>query len=151
MKGLLRVLLLSLTVFTFSSLPNLANGQATISTDLLDYPPGSTAIITGSGFQPGETVTLQVLHEPTGGDDATDPSHQPWTVVADADGNVSSTWLVPSDADELGATLKLTAVGESSGLQAEEVFTDGNGSGNANISPISTCAGSSNNTFTVSF
>jgi hypothetical protein len=101
-----------------------AQGQATIKTDLLDYPPGPTAIITGTGFQAGETVTLQVLHDPTGGDDATDPSHQPWTVVADGSGNVSSTWTVPSDADELGATLKLTAIGGSSGLHAEWVFTD---------------------------
>ena len=34
---------------------------ATVTTDKPDYPPGSTAIITGTGFQPGEIVQCQVL------------------------------------------------------------------------------------------
>jgi hypothetical protein len=103
---------------------NAFSQSATIGTDQADYAPGSTAIITGSGFTPGETVTLQVLHDPTGGDDATSPAHQPWTVIADASGNVSSSWVVPLNEDELGATLKLTADGQSSGLHAEWIFTD---------------------------
>ena len=105
-----------------------AQGQATptIKTDLLDYPPGSTAIITGTGFQPNETVTLQVLH--VDGDSlGTDPQyHQPFTAIADGDGNVSSTWFVPNDGDALGANFKLTADGQSSGRYAEWFFTDGN-------------------------
>jgi hypothetical protein len=124
MKLFLRSLVLTLFAITLTS-ANVFSQSATITTDQPDYPPGSTVIITGTGFQPGETVTLQVLHDPTGGDDATDPSHLPWTVVADGSGNFSSTWTVPSDADELGATLKLTADGQSSGLHAEVVFTDG--------------------------
>ena len=103
-----------------------AQGQATptIKTDLLDYPPGSTAIITGTGFQPGETVTLQVLH--VDGDSlGTDPQyHQPFTAIADGDGNVSFTWFVPNDGDALGANFKLTADGQSSGRYAEWFFTD---------------------------
>src|SRR4051812_32188424 len=71
-----------LLLLSFASISFVQAQTATISTDQGDYPPGSTAIITGSGFQPGEDVTLQVLHDPTGGDDATDPSHQPWTVTA---------------------------------------------------------------------
>jgi hypothetical protein len=31
-------------------------GFATVKTDAADYPPGSTVTITGSGWQPGETV-----------------------------------------------------------------------------------------------
>ncbi|MDN3656661.1 hypothetical protein QWZ08_13535, partial [Ferruginibacter paludis] len=103
-----------------------AQGQATIKTDLLDYPPGSTAIITGTGFQPGETVTLQVIHvgdDPLGTDAA---YHQPFTTVADNSGNVSSSWDVPTDGDALGATFLLTADGGSSGLHAEWTFTDAN-------------------------
>ena len=107
-----------------------AQGQATptIQTDLLDYPPGSTAIITGTGFTPGETVTLQVLHIDAGVDSlGTDPQHhQPWNVIADVSGNISTTWLVPIDGDALGATFKLTAEGGSSSLHAEWVFTDAN-------------------------
>src|SRR5258706_13388156 len=116
---------LYLTLFGITMMCLTAFSQtATISTDQADYAPGSTAIITGTGFQAGETVTLQVLHYPTCCDDATDPSHLPWTVVADGSGNVNSTWLVPGDADELGATLQLTAVGQTSGLTASKVFTD---------------------------
>src|SRR5579872_4173635 len=66
--------------------------QATVKTDQLDYPPGSTVYITGSGFAPNEQVTLQVLHTDTTSvtDDATSPAHQPWTVSADANGNIST-------------------------------------------------------------
>jgi len=123
MKLNLRLLFLTFFAITLTSVTAFSQ-TATIATDALDYPPGSTAIITGSGFQPGETVTLQVLHYPTCCDDSTSPDHQPWTVVADASGNISSSWLVPGDLDELGATLQLTAVGQSSGLSAEEIFTD---------------------------
>src|SRR5690348_12550761 len=140
MRLLLRSLLFTLFAFTFTS-GNVFSQSATIATDQPDYAPGSTVIITGTGWQPGETVTLQVLHDPTGGDDATSPAHQPWTVVADASGNINSTWLVPGDADELGATLQLTAVGQSSGLTASVVFTDATGISNLTI-------GSQNGTLT---
>ncbi|MDB4904983.1 MAG: C-terminal target protein, partial [Mucilaginibacter sp.] len=98
--------------------------QASVQTDQLDYAPGSTVYITGSGFTANETVTLQILHYGTVGDNLTVAAHQPWTVAADASGNISSTWVVPIDDDELGATLQLTAVGVSSGLTAQEIFTD---------------------------
>ena len=114
-----------------------AQGTATITTDLEDYPPGATVIITGSGFQAGENVILLVEHvgeDPTG----TDPeTHQPWVVIADGDGNVLSSWDVPIDGDALGATFLLTADGETSGLHAEWTFTDGN----ITISPSTVCAG----------
>ncbi|HEX3385903.1 MAG TPA: hypothetical protein VHS53_11975, partial [Mucilaginibacter sp.] len=102
--------------------------QATVQTDKSDYPPGSTVTITGSGFAPNEQVTLQVLHTDTAfaNDNATSPAHQPWTVAADGAGNISSTWLVPPDEDELNSTLQLTAVGVTSGLRAQEIFTDAN-------------------------
>ncbi|CAN5255421.1 hypothetical protein BH11BAC5_BH11BAC5_20270 [soil metagenome] len=111
--------ILFLTLGAFKS-----QGQATIKTDLLDYPPGSTAIITGTGFQPGETVTLQVLH--VDGDSlGTDSQyHQPFTTIADGSGNISSSWWVPDDGDALGATFKLTANGNL-GSNAEWIFTDG--------------------------
>ncbi|MDB5026281.1 MAG: Fibronectin type domain protein [Mucilaginibacter sp.] len=98
--------------------------QASVQTDQPDYPPGSTVYITGSGFTANETVTLQVLHVGAG-DDLSSTAHQPWTTVADASGNINTTWLVPPDQDELGATLQLTAVGASSGLTAQATFTDG--------------------------
>jgi hypothetical protein len=97
---------------------------ATVQTDQMDYPPGATVYITGSGFTANEAVTLQVLHYGPTDDNLTSPAHQPWTVAADSLGNISSTWVVPTDDDELGATLQLTAVGQTSGLTASEIFTD---------------------------
>src|SRR5436190_12587827 len=66
-----------------------------VITDKSDYLPGSTANITGLGFQPGETVALQVLHadgRPSDGED-----HEPWPVVADESGAFQSTWHVCED------------------------------------------------------
>jgi Bacterial Ig-like domain (group 3)/HYR domain len=95
----------------------------TIATDYADYPPGSTVQISGSGFQANESISLQVLHILANGDNDSSPAHQPWSVTADAAGNVASSWFVPFDQDELGATLKLTADG-ASGSHAETTFTD---------------------------
>ncbi len=108
-------------------LANVAFGQTvpSVATDLLDYPPGATAIITGSGFQAGETVTLLVEHvgdDPLGTDEE---YHQPWDVVADDYGNFETSWYVPTDGDALGATFLLTADGQSSERHAEWMFTDG--------------------------
>jgi len=133
-----------------------ALGQATVTTDQLDYPPGSIVYITGSGFAPGENVTLQVLHVGDG-DDTTSPSgaHAPWTVVTDSLGNVSSTWIVPFDEDELGATLLLTADGETSLVHAEITFTDANPNKVASVTISASQTGtitygtSSNATYTV--
>src|SRR5438309_9788828 len=101
MKTRLRFLLLTLFATAFVSVTAFSQ-TATIATDQGDYPPGSTVIITGTGWQPGETVTLQVVHaDPTL--DNSEPAHQPWIVTADEFGNVSSSWSVPADQDELGA------------------------------------------------
>ncbi|WP_035671471.1 T9SS type A sorting domain-containing protein [Flavobacterium sp. 83] len=105
---------------------NTAFGQATVTTDLLDYPPGATVFITGSGFQADESVDLQVIHTLANGDNDTSAAHLPWVIIADSSGNINSTWLVPFDEDELGATLLLTANGQSSGIHAEWTFTDAN-------------------------
>ncbi len=62
-------------------------GFATIKTDKDDYAPGELVTMTGSGWQPGETVTL-FLHEinnPDPHDDLT------LTAVADASGRISTT------------------------------------------------------------
>src|SRR5262245_25840160 len=92
----------------------------TVTTDKPDYPPGDTAIITGTGFLPGEQVVCQVLRL----DNPFDPNieHLPWLVTVDANGNFKTTWYVTSDA--AGATLELTAVGQTSSLVASVIFTD---------------------------
>src|SRR5437773_7702929 len=45
-----------------SSASVLGSSPASITTDKLDYAPGTTAIVTGSGFQPNEQVDL-IFHE----------------------------------------------------------------------------------------
>jgi VCBS repeat-containing protein len=111
----------------------LVDEAATIKTDKSDYAPGETAVITGTGFQPYERVTLQVIHIEGIAEDVVDhyehivtagEGHEPWTVTADENGSVNSTWYVHPD-DSLGATFLLTAVGEASGRTARYVFTDG--------------------------
>ncbi|HEX6647940.1 MAG TPA: hypothetical protein VF075_00325, partial [Pyrinomonadaceae bacterium] len=93
-----------------------------VYTDRPNYFPGETALITGSGFSPGEVVTLQVRHA----DDTAEggAGHEPWSVVADSFGNFTSSWFVDPD-DSAGSTFLLTATGNSSGLVAETTFTDG--------------------------
>src|SRR5437016_12804387 len=39
-------------------------GFATVKTDAADYAPGTTVTITGTGWQPGETVTLSMVESP---------------------------------------------------------------------------------------
>ena len=55
---------------------------ATIKTDKDDYAPGVRAVITGSGWQPGEEVTLLFQEDPAVHDD------YELTVIADAAGNI---------------------------------------------------------------
>ena len=56
-------------------------GFATIKTDKDDYAPGELVTMTGSGWQPGETVTL-FLHEINNPD-----PHDDLTLTAVADGS----------------------------------------------------------------
>ncbi len=107
--------------------PSLIEMAATVTTDHSDYTPGATANITGVGFLAGETVQLLVLHLPNSDDNNSSPAHQPWTVIAAQDGSIASSWLVPNDQDELGATLQLTATGLASGSVANSIFTDSTG------------------------
>ena len=93
-----------------------------VYTDKPNYQPGETALITGSGFWPNEVVTLQVVH--IDGTEVGGAGHDTWNVTADAVGNFTSTWFVDPD-DSAGSMFKLTATGNSSGLVAESVFTDG--------------------------
>ncbi|TDD94128.1 beta strand repeat-containing protein, partial [Flavobacterium cellulosilyticum] len=145
-RSLLKAAVISLLLIANLFFTSGAFAQATVTTDLLDYPPGSTAIITGSGFQGGENVDLHVHHvdgDPLG----TDPVyHEPFSATADASGNFTSSWYVPleSEGDALGATLLLTAKGQTSGSQTEWTFTDAGGNiliGNNSVTTANVCAG----------
>jgi hypothetical protein len=103
--------------------------DATVTTNLDDYPPGSTAIITGSNFQPGETIELQVLH--TDGIPNTGGGHDPWQVTDGGagdldrvvDGDFETTWYVNPD-DSANSAFEVKATGLSSGEVATNTFTD---------------------------
>lgn len=101
--------------------PNPDQTAASVMTDRSDYAAGATAVIFGSGFAAGETISLHVLHA----DDtpATGAEHQPWTVKADTLGNYVTTWYVCED-DCVGSHLALTAIGQSSGQTTQAIFTD---------------------------
>ena len=88
---------------------------ATIRTDLDDYYPGQKAIITGSGWQPGEPVTLLFQEDPAVHDDYT------LTVTADALGNIYWDQWAPEEHD-LGVRFYLTA--RDSKSRAQITFTD---------------------------
>ena len=90
----------------------------TIQSDQADYPPGATVTLTGSNWQPGESVHINV----------NDDQGKTWNydsnpdVTADANGNISHSFNLP---DWFVATYKVTATGAQSGT-ATTTFTDGN-------------------------
>jgi hypothetical protein len=92
--------------------------EATLTTDRQDYAPYSYVYISGTGFDPGETVNMIVVQlspNPT--------SYEPWNVVADENGNINTTWYIFTE-QLIGATMQVTATGQISGLTASATFTD---------------------------
>src|SRR5947209_2025203 len=96
-------------------------GFATVKTDAADYPPGTIVTITGTGWQPGETVTLTLVESPL------IDTHPTMTAVADAFGNISNNQFSP-DVHDLDVRFYLTATGSQS--QAQNTFTDANNDAN---------------------
>lgn len=90
---------------------------ATVKTDQQDYPPGATVNMSGGGWQPGETVTLTLVESPN------IDSHGPYTATADANGQFSNSSFT-TDINDFGVRFYLTAVGNQSGWQAQNTFTD---------------------------
>src|SRR5689334_3219178 len=80
-----------LSIFSLIFLIAFSANAQTIVTDLGDYPPGSTVTITGTGWTPGETVTVRVTHNPISIEDSLSV-HQPWDVTADGSGNFVTEW-----------------------------------------------------------
>jgi hypothetical protein len=92
---------------------------ATVRTDKEDYQPGDTVTVTGSGWEPGETVSL-LFHE-----DVDPPIHpdKSLTTVADSAGHIVNRQYEIDESD-LGVRFTLTATGETSGRTAQATFTD---------------------------
>ena len=122
------------TVLNSSSV--LASSSASITTDKMDYAPGETVLISGRGFQPGETVRVKIHEDPH------TPQERGFDATADADGNFSGTYLV-QDYD-LAMKFIVGARGLTSGATAQTTFTDarnwvlhfaGTGSGMVTVTP----------------
>jgi hypothetical protein len=90
---------------------------ATIKTDKDDYPPGQRALITGSGWEPNEEVTLLFQEDPAVHEDYV------LTVRADGDGNISHDQWAP-EAHDANVRFYLMATGQQSGRRAQMTFTD---------------------------
>src|SRR5687767_6131458 len=106
--------------FLFCNLCIIASalGQATVMTDKPDYQPGDYVIVTGTGWEPGETVELDFEETPS----VCPNGHLRYT-VADDDGNILyDDFLI--NTYHLGVSFVLTATGQSSGLTAQTTFTD---------------------------
>src|SRR5947208_949701 len=105
-------------VVLVSSIGN-GNTAATVKTDKEDYAPGEVVTMTGSGWQPGEAVTLE-LHEDLDHDEDTD---QTLTTTADSSGSILYREFAPDEHD-LGVQFYLTATGQTSRLVAQTTFLD---------------------------
>jgi len=94
-----------------------AYGYPTVQTDQSDYPPGTTVTITGRGFQPNETIAIQLVESPLV------DTHGPYMVQADANGNFVDTSFMTDVHDE-DIRFYLSATGGTSGFVAQNTFTD---------------------------
>src|SRR6185436_13434507 len=109
--------------FTSIPVPPMSSTEPTVATDFPDYFPRETVVITGSGWEPGETVALEIVEDPI-----SHPAELLHAIADDPGGNILAGYVV--DDHDLGHTFTLTATGQTSGLTAQTTFTDaacGNG------------------------
>jgi len=102
--------------FALETSPGDTPPAPTIQSDLPDYAPGETVVLTGQNWQTGESVHIYV----------NDDEGQSWNrnvdVTADENGEIRDEFQLP---DWFVATYKVTATGAQSGT-AITTFTDGN-------------------------
>src|SRR5579862_1083294 len=119
-------------------------GFATVKTDAADYPPGTTVNISGSGWQPNESVTITLVESPF------IDTHGPYTVTADPNGNISDSSFT-TDVHDFDVTFSLTATGSNSHAQTMFMDAGSDGTGAMTVSPTSVGAGSTPDSFTFTF
>jgi hypothetical protein len=118
-----------------------ATSGPSIQSDQPDYMPGSTVVLSGAGWQPGEGVHLHV------NDDQGATWDYDSDVVAGDDGTITDTFNLPN---WFVATYRVTATGAVSGVVTSS-FTDGNlryVSAGANAALTATAYGTNNCTGT---
>ena len=94
-------------------------GGPTVATDKLDYSPGDTVTVIGSGWQANETVSLVLTEDPA--------AHEAtlWNVVADSAGAFTDRSFA-IEVSHIGVAFQLVATGAASADTAQGTFTDGN-------------------------
>src|SRR5258708_328975 len=105
-----------------NSAATLNSSAATVTTDKLDYAPGTPVFVSGTGWQVNEVVTMMFHEDPHV---ATENPHT-FTVQADANGNFVNQQYAPEDQDA-GLTYILAATGGTSGWTAQTALTDASG------------------------
>ncbi|HYT31840.1 MAG TPA: hypothetical protein VEO37_04540, partial [Thermoanaerobaculia bacterium] len=90
---------------------------ATVRTDRSDYFPGENVVITGSGWQAGEVVSLALQEDPP------IDTHPTLYATADDSGNIFNNDFY-TDWHDIGIAFTLTATGANSLLTATTTFTD---------------------------
>src|SRR5512145_1637327 len=98
MRGFYRLVTALVFLLLLCTAAQSATLSAIVSTDTLDYAPGDTVFIDGSGFWSNETVRLQVHLQAGLPDPENQEYYEPWDVTADETGSISSIWIVPDDA-----------------------------------------------------
>lgn len=97
--------------------------DATLTSDKDDYLPGENAVLTGTGFEAGETVDLSIsIDDPETGEHVGDFAFT--QVEADTDGGFVVNYTVPVEAEH--KQLVALAMGLTSGRTATATFFDGN-------------------------
>ncbi|MFV8346098.1 gliding motility-associated C-terminal domain-containing protein [Flavobacterium sp. ZB4P13] len=120
--------LFALFLVSFLSFPTVTLAQSTVTTDKLDYSPGQTVIITGTNWQPGETVKLTLIETPL-----IHPEEYLYA-TADGAGNIYNNEYI-IQLHDVGQSFTLTATGLTSGYSAQTFFTDSYGPGVAPVNP----------------
>ncbi|WP_394160780.1 choice-of-anchor G family protein, partial [Galactobacter valiniphilus] len=84
--------------------------ETSLTADPTEVAPGATSTLTGTGFEPGETVTFTVADAPVG------------TGIANDESEVTFVYTVPADAQD-GDTITVTATGATSNTPADATLT----------------------------
>jgi len=105
----------SVTVSAQSATP-LANAPK-VTSDKPDYHPGEVVTLAGTGWKPGELVTIVMVVNPVTHQDVT------LTAVADANGNFTNSDYMVQQSD-LGVTFHVAATGAAGDIAAPFTFTD---------------------------
>ncbi|RYY45619.1 MAG: hypothetical protein EOO06_16180 [Chitinophagaceae bacterium] len=115
--------LLKIPVLLIGILIFIANGAfaQSVETNKEDYHPGEYLIVGGAGWQPGETVKLNIVETPT----LCPNGHNLYSTVDDMGEFLNNQFLF--NQNHLGVSFILTATGLSSGATASTSFTDGPG------------------------